>query len=113
MLVLNERLSNFIKVYEILNQTQIGFQKKRRTVDHVFTLKTITNKYLSAAPKGKLYTCFVDLRKAYGSVWHEGLFAKLKYLNIDGQFLQLISDIYLKAAYAFKIRNQRTSEFIL
>ena len=85
MLVLNESLSNFIKVNEILNQTQIGFQKKRRTADHVFTLKTITNKYLSAS-KGKLYTCFVDHKKAYDSVWHEGLFAKLKCLNIVSPF---------------------------
>ena len=106
MLALNEKLSNFIKVNELLNQTQIGFQKKRRTTNHVFTLKTITNKYLSAAPKGKLYTCFVDLKKAYESVWHEGLFAKLKCLNTDGQLLQLISDIYLKAAFAVKIGNQ-------
>ena len=64
MLVLNERLSDLIKVNEIFNQTQISFQKKRRTADHVFTLKTITNKYLSAPPKGKLYTCFVDLKKS-------------------------------------------------
>ena len=63
---------------------------------------------LSVAPKGKLYTCFVDLKKAYDSVWHEGLFAKLKCLNIDGQFFQLISDIYLKAECAVKIGNQRT-----
>ena len=49
--------------------------------------------------------------KAYGSVWHEGPFAKLKCLNIEIQFLQLISDIYLKAACAVKIGSHRTEFF--
>ena len=63
MQVPNEKLSNFIKVNEIFNQTQIGSQKKSRTADHVFTLKTITNKYVSDAPKGELYTCLLTSKK--------------------------------------------------
>ena len=36
---------------------------KSRTSDHIFSLKTLINKYVHNTPKGKTYACFVDFKK--------------------------------------------------
>ena len=60
---LNNKLLCFINENGILKSNQIGFRKGFRTVDHVLTIKTLMEKYLSE--NKKLYFCFVDFRKAY------------------------------------------------
>ena len=42
-----------------------------------------------------MYACFVGLKKAFDSVWHEGLFLKLLENKIGGQFYDLIKNLYL------------------
>ena len=58
---------------------------------------------------GKVYSCFIDLTKAYDSVWQEGMFAKLKSLNIDGKFLEIIKNIYEKSNRVAKIQSKITN----
>ena len=58
-------------------KTQIGFKKNHRTSDHLLTLKDIVKKNITIGKKKKLFTCFVDFKKAYDSLWHDGLFYKL------------------------------------
>ena len=74
-LLLTNRLTSFVNEKGILKYNQIGFRKGFCTADHVLTIKTIIDKYLSK--NQKLYLCFVDFRKAYDSTWREGLFDKL------------------------------------
>ena len=58
---------------------------------------------------GKVYSCFIDFRKAYDSVWHEGMCAKLESLNINGKFLEIIKNMYEKSNGAVKIQNNITN----
>ena len=60
LLILNQRLSSFVNTYKIINRSQIGFPKGKRTSDHIFSLKTIINKHVSSVPRGEIYMCFVD-----------------------------------------------------
>ena len=72
-----------------------------RTSDHSFVLKTLVNKYLHLHKK-KLYVCFVDFRKAFDLVWHEGLFLKLLELGIGGNMYKLIKDMYTNCCIRIK-----------
>ena len=74
-LLLANRLTSFVNEKGILRYNQIGFRKGFHIADHVLTIKTIIDKYLSK--NQKLYFCFVDFRKAYDSIWRKGLFDKL------------------------------------
>ena len=89
--VLNLRLSNFLQDQKILNPSQIGFLRGYRTTDHIFSMRTLIDKYVINATKGKLFCCFVDFQKAFDSIWHEGLFLKLLNNKIGGSFYRLIS----------------------
>ena len=44
----------------------------------------------------KVYACFVDFRKAFDSLWHEGLFYKLLKTNIRGNLYILNSTCCIK-----------------
>ena len=76
-LILNERLLKFTKENNSIHQSQIGFLPGHRTADHILTIKTLTDKYVNQKTNGRLYTCFVDFKKAFDSVWHDGLYLKL------------------------------------
>ena len=61
--------------------------------------------------KNRLFVCFVDLKKACDSVWHKGLFHKVKNIGFYGKSLDLIKDIYKKTRCAIKIEHQITDFF--
>ena len=62
----------------ILHNSQIGLLPNNRTADHVLTLRTLIDKYVHCHQE-KVYACFVNLRKAFNSVWHDGLLYNLNY----------------------------------
>ena len=92
-LLLTNRLTSFVNEKGILKYNQIGFRKGSRTADHVLTIKTIIDKYLSK--NQKLYFCFADFRKAYNSIWREGLFDKLYSNGVIVKFIALLENIYI------------------
>ena len=95
-----------------IDRAQIGFMPKRRTTDHIFTLKTQCNKYVKDKDGGKLFACFVNFNKAYDSIWHEGLFHKQITNKVNGQFLNIIQSMYKNSSSAVKLGN-RCSQFFL
>lgn len=111
--LLNNRLNDFCDDRQLINKVQIGFKKLCRTSDHIFTLKTVVNKYVTDADQRgqKLYTCFVDFQKAFDSVWYEALFRKLENQEINGNFLNLIRNLYKRTKCAVKINGKCTQYF--
>ena len=91
-LLLNDRLTLFCENNHIISDNQIGFRKNFRTSDHVFTMKTLVEK--SFASNKKLFTCFVDFRKAYDTVWRDGLIFKLLNNGVSNKFCNIIQNMY-------------------
>ena len=77
-----------------MKNNQIGSRKGFRTADHVLTIKTLMDKYLSE--KKKLYFYFVDFRKTYDSIWCEALFKKLLGYGVSTNFVSLLKNMYEK-----------------
>ena len=109
--ILNTRLLNFSCKQKILHRSQIGFLPGHRTSNHIFSLKTVIDKYVTHTPRGKLYTCFVDFRKAFDSIWHQGLFYKLLQYNIGGTFYKVISNTYSQSKCCVKDNFNRSAFF--
>ena len=74
-LILNDRLNDFLKAHNIIDKSEIGFERIIGQLTTFFTLKTLVNKHVHITQKGKQFACFVDPYKAYDSVWNDGLFA--------------------------------------
>lgn len=110
--ILNERLDKYLIKNSVIHPSQIGFTKKARTSDHIFVLNSLINKYCNKKA-GRLYTCFIDLRKAFDSVIHSGLKFKLLSINLGSNFYKTIVDMYIKSRSSIKLGKRLSSEFSL
>jgi len=54
----------------------------------------------------------LDFRKAFDSVWHEGLFYKLLKINIGGHFYNLIKSLYCNSTCSIRIGENTTWSFL-
>ena len=96
--VLDKRLVSWAEENGKFSDTQAGFRQGlsvemlSTTTNHIFTLKDIVENCLSKRG-GKLYTCFVDLKKAFYSVQREPLFHILRQNGLSGKFLKALIGI--------------------
>ena len=66
--ILNKRLKDLVEMLDLYPECQGGFRKGYSTVDNIFTLQSIIQKYLSKS-RGRFYCLFLDFRKAFDSVY--------------------------------------------
>ena len=108
--LLQTRLSNYLENNSLLSPFQSGFRKQRRTTDNIFVLKTLINKY-AYCNKTKLYTCFVDFKKAFDTVWRPALLHKLLNKGIGGNFYRVIDHVYSTTVCAVKQSHVQSNFF--
>ena len=73
-------------------------------------MRTLINKYVYCH-QGKVYACFVDFRKAFDSVWHDGLLYKLLQINDGGNLYNLLKNLYYKSTGSVRIGDSQTQPF--
>ena len=83
--ILERRLSSWCEQKKIFEQEQAGFRKGRTTTDHVFTLAEIIRRRKNE--RKPTFCCFLDIRKAYDTVWRNGLWNKLAEAGVNGNML--------------------------
>ena len=79
-----------LRVYaeeEILTEAQGGFRSERRCADQILILRGVCE--LRRREKKGTYLAFLDVSKAYDTVWREGLWRKMKQYGIEGKFIQI------------------------
>ena len=91
-MILTSRLDMFLEDNQLIDNVQIGFTKNARTSDHMFIMKSLIDKSINING-GKLYSCYVDFRKTFDSAIHPGLQVKLKELNINGKFYEVLCSL--------------------
>lgn len=107
--VLNNRLTEYLETYQLLNKNQAGFRKKHSTVDHIFVLHTLAE--ICKRRNKKLFCCFVDFQKAFDSVWRVGLWSKLVCYDINGNFFRIIKNMYSGIKSCISINNKSSNFF--
>ena len=88
---------------------QSSHRKKCRTTDNVFIIRSLFEKYCTVNNQ-KIYACFIDFRKAFDSIWHEGLMLKLLRAGIGGLFYNVIKNMYSKAKASVKNNGTELSD---
>ena len=99
--LINNRL---LEIFENkINPSQFGFRKNSRTSDSLFIVKSVISKYVNTDNK-KLFGCFIDLKKAFDSVWRLGLLYKIiKNDNIGLKLYNIIKDMYKQTEASVKV----------
>ena len=108
--ILNHKLLDFVDNNNLLHPSQIGFLRDNRTSDHILALRALIEKY-SLHYKQEVYACFIDFKKAFDSVWHEGLFHRILSYGIGGKMYDLIKTLYTRSTCAVKLGKNRTDSF--
>ena len=106
-IILNKRIDKFLTDSECIDSCQIGFSKNARTSDHMFVLKCLIDEYASSNGS-KLYSCFIDFKKAFDTVIHPGIRYKLLQLGIGGCFYKSIDNMYLNCTLCIKVGDETT-----
>jgi len=57
------------------------------------------------------FCCFLDLRRAYDTVWREGLWEKLREIGVHGVFLSAITGLYREVRCCVQINGARSDWF--
>ena len=108
--ILCNRLNQLIHEKQLISKNQIGFMKNKRTSDHLFVLKALIEEHKTR--RKPIYACFVDLKKAYDTVWREGLFFKLLYeYKINPKFVRILISLYQNLHGCVKINGEISDKF--
>eukprot|EP00924_Labyrinthula_sp_SR-Ha-C_P007557 augustus_masked-scaffold_137-processed-gene-0.14-mRNA-1 protein AED:1.00 eAED:1.00 QI:0/-1/0/0/-1/1/1/0/1066 len=106
--VVERRISEHLESRGFFHKGQAGFRKLEECPVQVFTLVEACQRRLYKSHENT-YLGFVDLRKAYDSVPHEGLFRKLYLYGIRGRTLSFLRALY--ASSAVKVRTGIPGEY--
>ena len=106
--IMKERLCQAVEG-DIIGEAQGGFRKNRQTVDHLFVVSGIAQ--LRRIEGKKTWMAFLDLKKAYDSVWREGLWEKLEAYGIKGKFLRLCKKLYASVSARVRVGQTLSDTF--
>ena len=107
--ILNCRLSEWSKQYDIVSDAQFGFKQNHSTVDAIFILHSIINQ--NFVNKKRLYCAFVDFSKAFDLVYLNGLWYKLINLGVTGNMIKLLMSMYSQVRSCVRHMNEITDFF--
>ena len=90
-MILPNRLDNFAAHKGFFYEMQLGFQDVGCT-EASFTIFEIINHMLERC--SKVFSCFLDVRKAFDTVWVDGILYKLfSELGIEGKMWKVMKDL--------------------
>lgn len=89
---------------ELLAEEQAGFRRGKSTVQQVFNCRMITEKCLQH--QREVYHNFIDFKKAFDRVWHDGLWDIMREYNFEEDLVQTIEALYKSASSAVLINNE-------
>jgi len=108
---LKARLSPFCEAIPALSDAQGGFRPDRRCADQQFVLREILSSRLEA--KLPTFVAFIDIFKAYDTVWPEGLRAALAKANISGRFQAILNIMASVISRRARIGETSSTEFAI
>lgn len=81
--IINRRMSGALEAEGVLDEAQGGFRPGRGCEDLVFALSEVLQ--ARRERREASYCAFIDVRKAYDSVWVDGLMSKLWGIGVRGK----------------------------
>lgn len=107
--ILREKLEKKVEEKRILQDTQMGFRKKRRTRDAIMLLKKVIDK--GVKNKKKVNACFVDLTVAFHKVNRKKLWKILEKAGINEGLIKEIRELFEETKCEIRVNGTKAREF--
>ena len=108
--ILNDRVGTMLeKEEENISEEQAGFRPNRSCIDHIHTLGKIIQGRKDAGLK--TYCFFLDVQKAYDTVWRNGLWKNLWETGIKGRMWRMVKNMTERAKSAIKLDGKTSKYF--
>lgn len=104
--ILVSRIYKYLESNQLIDQAHSGFIKNRSTNRAIF--QSISGIIQGLSEKQKTAGMFVDLTKAFDSISHKVLYAKLEHIGIRGLALTLLQSYLSKRKQRIKILDEET-----
>ncbi|MCO5586433.1 hypothetical protein L7F22_040373 [Adiantum nelumboides] len=89
---------------------QAGFRPKHSTIDHLITLRVITE---NCRLKGQtMYCCFVDFQKAFDTIPRANLWARMESLGVPTYLRRAMAHMYREVRCKIKTHEGYSREFM-
>ena len=96
----------------MIDESQAGFRKQYSTTDSIFSVQSLSQKYLCRT-RDRFYCIFVDFRRAFDSIPNNKLWDSLqrKGLNENSKLFRIFQSTYSQLKSCVKINNSLTKVF--
>ena len=102
-IILNKRMVDWAERQGLRSPSQAGFRPRKSTLHHLFALRHFIDR--ACISKRPLFACFVDLQKAYDTVQHDLLWARLQAIGVSPRMLAAIKSLYSGGTLAMKVNG--------
>ena len=97
------------KTEETLSGSQAGFRAGRSTVDQLFSLRQLAEKFTEIG--SPLYCCYIDYQKAFDTVSQEGLWKAMEHLGYPSKIVHLLQALYKTSKSSVRVNQELTDWF--
>jgi len=97
--ILMERINR--RTEEILSEEQAGFRPSRSSIDQIFTLCRLSEKYIDTSRN--LFIRYVDFRKAFDSIWRTRLWRVMRSMIYPETIIRILENLYRDTFSAVRI----------
>ena len=80
------------QIEELLAEEQAGFRKGRSTVEQIFNVGILSEKYRDHGHS--IYHNFIHFKKAFDRVWHQALWLTMRKHNIEPNIVKMVESLY-------------------
>jgi hypothetical protein len=108
-LLLHKRLTRWAEGQQLLTPAQAGFRPGHSTTMNIFLLLHFIHKYRRLSQP--LFTCFLDLSKAYDRVVRQHVWDRLHGFGCQGKLLFAVAALYENVTYKVKFQNGASAPF--
>ena len=110
--ILTIRLQKWAENNNVIDESQAGFWKQYSTIDKIFSLQALIQKYL-CRERGRFYCIFVDFRREFDSISHNKIWDSLqrKGISENSKFLKIFQSMYSQLKSCVKINDSLTKFF--
>ena len=107
--VLNARLKRWCDMFNVIPEAQAGFRSNYSTIDNIFTLQSLVQKYIGQAG-GRFYVLYVDFFKAFDWVDRAKLWYIMQENGCNNNMLAILKSMYASVMASVRILHASQSD---